>query len=934
MEELAVFEAAESSGVFDLAGITLAAGDHLVVEQALCGVWSPPSPVDTIVTMPDIGDRLAVVEPVADCATLVRVTGTAPGSLVSVLSRHAKGRIGHCLATGDAVDVTVSPPLAAGDTVEVVAAGCGGGLAIAEVVAVPEAVPSIVRAMSGERAVDIGTCRIGALIDVRVGGLWAGSAVAVEREVRVFVTDVLVEGQRVEVVARWCGRSTSGDGRDVARRPDVSFLRAGDRGIDAGSGHWYSGQVKAIEPISGGRVLVGTTSSGLWLLQPGVAATSLSDTWPDTWIRCIARDPTLPGRWFAGTAASLRVTVPTALQPEVNWTVVPRAGDMSAVHDVLVLPGLGFLITATSSGVRWTQLATLGAAAFTTRAPVDTGTFWSLAMGPGESVVAYGNSRLYVGTFDPATLVWDWVDRTFATPPGGDGRMGEVATNAGFGCLSSSPADRARVYLAVEDQRDNTWFPVLRSDDGGSTWSIPSTEGIRYFKPTSDGEADRPGIDMGLQAERNLVVTAHPTQRDTVMLVGRRKGVLGSVDGAGSWDAVRWPDLSGSSQFHEDSMCLVFDPADPGGETVWAGGDGGVFRSTDLGVSWNSIGNRDLPTLMFDGGNGGTWAHTLTANPADPDVLIAGLQDNGLAYRSGAASAWTSMIGGDGRRTLFVAPDVALVVVNDATDVHLATWDGATITRGAQVVPAGLPPNSFTPILRRVCYPAYRRNGDLLVAVAAEDTTQAAQPTGRRIYGFFDNLSADVTNRFRWELLATMPFDVTGIGSWDGRDIIVATAGDPPPTGSAMTGHIYRVDSASGTVTPLTTTALAGRGGARWVDFPGPSSAVAVDDTGVVYSPDLVVWKAAPAGAVGVGVTVSTEGWSLAVDRHPFPAVVYIARGDGVFGCSDLTGSTWRQATNLPAQPLVNNAEVVVSGSRRVLHVGTWNWSAWAAELP
>src|SRR5207237_6417784 len=105
-------------------------------------------------------------------------------------------------------------------------------------------------------------------------------------------------------------------------------------------------------------------------------------------------------------------------------------------------------------------------------------------------------------------------------------------------------------------------------------------------------------LDMGYQAERNMVLAAHPTQKDTILAAGRRGGVLGSTDGAKSWDAGRWGDKG--NEFHGDVLSMVFDPNDAGGNTVWAGGDGGVFRSTDVAVTWDSTANQRFPTLIFD----------------------------------------------------------------------------------------------------------------------------------------------------------------------------------------------------------------------------------------------------------------------------------------------------------------------------------------------
>src|SRR5262249_24331360 len=153
-----------------------------------------------------------------------------------------------------------------------------------------------VRAVEGDQAVDVASCRIGALMDVRLAGFWAESAVALDDGVRVKVWRPLVNRERVEATARWCAQSASAEPRRVQRRRAVTFTRVPTKGINAGSGPWHSGRVEGIAPLGGGRALLGTEASGLWLLQPGIGATALSQSWPDPRIRCIARDPTTPGR--------------------------------------------------------------------------------------------------------------------------------------------------------------------------------------------------------------------------------------------------------------------------------------------------------------------------------------------------------------------------------------------------------------------------------------------------------------------------------------------------------------------------------------------------------------------------------------------------------------------------------------------------------------
>jgi hypothetical protein len=113
-------------------------------------------------------------------------------------------------------------------------------------------------------------------------------------------------------------------------------------------------------------------------------------------------------------------------------------------------------------------------------------------------------------------------------------------------------------------------------------------------------------------------------------------------------------------------------------------------------------------------------------------LFVGGLQDNGLVFRPGAGKPWRRTEGGDGNLAKFITADAALVIDNDDSAVHVAYWDGASVNRGATLVPAGLAPNTFTPTLGRVCFPVYRRGGDLMLVVAGNVASKT-------VHGLFDH---------------------------------------------------------------------------------------------------------------------------------------------------------------------------------------------------
>lgn len=136
------------------------------------------------------------------------------------------------------------------------------------------------------------------------------------------------------------------------------------------------------------------------------------------------------------------------------------------------------------------------------------------------------------------------------------------------------------------------------------------------------------------QAAYDWYVAVPPAGDDTLYL-----GAIELVRGVRAGDRWDWTDISSrigdGDSIHPDQHAMAFDPRDV--NVLYAGNDGGAFRSPDRGESWQSL-NAGLAISEVE---------YLTQRPDEPIWLLAGLQDDGTVRREGV-NAWTQVGPGDG----------------------------------------------------------------------------------------------------------------------------------------------------------------------------------------------------------------------------------------------------------------------------------------------
>ena len=168
---------------------------------------------------------------------------------------------------------------------------------------------------------------------------------------------------------------------------------------------------------------------------------------------------------------------------------------------------------------------------------------------------------------------------------------------------------------------------LLRSTDGGRTWTTVSNEGVSDFHALTVTKSGLVGFDGALKRTSTgeawtavssslhpAVLAGHPST-DTV-LATTEKGLFASRDAGATWLAVPSAPLIQFAAFADAQRVIGVAP------------DGAVYSSADAGVSWTRLG---------DAGKG-VEAVTAVAAPGQPVRVLAATDSGLLESRDGGAT--------------------------------------------------------------------------------------------------------------------------------------------------------------------------------------------------------------------------------------------------------------------------------------------------------
>jgi PKD repeat protein len=442
--------------------------------------------------------------------------------------------------------------------------------------------------------------------------------------------------------------------------PSVGGLSAGlaweplgPWGASSGTG-WgrVAGRITAVavHPTNADVVLVGAATGGIWKSTDGGRTfRPVSDSAPSLATSAIVFSPSSPEVLYAATgeadsaylegnpASSLGTYLGAGLLRSVDggetWSRVdvdlPENAVLSRVlvhpadprrvlvavyvrHDVAAgrsLPGGVYL--STDGGVRFTRTFAHAASDLVQDPSSPDSVFAAFGVDGGCSSCA------------AASGVWRSSDfgLTFAPSLTHDSPGAPIAAQAGQVKLSVS-ATVPPVLLASVLDGDDTHEKggVFRSADGGATWEK------RAAPPQA---CPKTGLN---QCNYDHALLVHPTRPERVYL--GTVSLYVSDDGAATWRTLVDVYARGSG-LHPDQHAFAVPATEPG--TLWVGNDGGLYRTTDDGATFESR-NDTLGLIQFNG---------VALHPANPAFLMGGTQDNGN-LRTLDGVSWSDRTGSDG----------------------------------------------------------------------------------------------------------------------------------------------------------------------------------------------------------------------------------------------------------------------------------------------
>jgi Bacterial Ig-like domain (group 3) len=426
-----------------------------------------------------------------------------------------------------------------------------------------------------------------------------------------------------------------------------------------------SGRVTAIvvSPASTQTLYVGTAQGGVYRsLDGGATWTALLDSAQSLAIGALALDPqnadtlfvgtgegNLSGDSFFGVGLYIIRSASTASPAVTGPFNTDGTNDLftgRAITKIIVNPAdSNKILVSTASGVsglsedsfgtlpnRGVFLSTnaQGATPTFTKIIVPTGagaaqnrTITDMMMDPGNP------SKIFVYVFGLAAAGDGglWVS-TAGDPWANTATWTQTITRQGFGKFSvnRSGAPPATTFLLAQDENATcvgvTNQGSLKTSLDGVTWSTPIAAASGF---------------CGGQCFYDMVPAFHPTDVNTILLGGSSNSggacasnvLAKSTNGGATFPRV-------DTDLHADFHALAFAPSNA--SVVYAGNDGGIFRSADGGTTWSSINTTGFNATQFV---------SLSLHPTDANFTIGGTQDNGTEFMK-PDGTWTRADAGDG----------------------------------------------------------------------------------------------------------------------------------------------------------------------------------------------------------------------------------------------------------------------------------------------
>lgn len=432
--------------------------------------------------------------------------------------------------------------------------------------------------------------------------------------------------------------------------------------------------------ITGNTVFAGSVGGGIWkctnFKSSNYTWTKVNDNMENLAVTSLAQDPTLPNIMYAGTGEGFGNSdairgggIFKSIDGGNTWTVLPATVpswttptnyNFGYVQDVIVTPtavfaaskytrycNYGGVFKSTDGGLTWTRV--IGAYS-TSSTCIGAGNDLELAAN-GDLYVSTGLSGSSTNTYgyifkSPASLgllqgnAGQWTEVT-PTPPTGEANFRRIE-------VACAPSNANTVFAVCQRYNNNDVTRLYRSTDGGANWT-PIAPPSWCDQGTTSSDFTRG------QAWYDLIAAYDPNNENRLLMGG--VDVMASSNGGTSFSQLtRWSTAGCSSvpYVHADIHNIQF--INGSSNDIIVGCDGGVFYSTDGGVSFFSR----------DNGYNVTQYYGLAMHPdAGSNYILAGAQDNGShRFNTAGTNAITKVYGGDGALCFIDQTDPTYQVVS------------------------------------------------------------------------------------------------------------------------------------------------------------------------------------------------------------------------------------------------------------------------------
>ncbi|MCR4416905.1 MAG: T9SS type A sorting domain-containing protein [Ignavibacteria bacterium] len=364
------------------------------------------------------------------------------------------------------------------------------------------------------------------------------------------------------------------------------------------------------------------------------------------------------------------------------------AGTGEGFFNIDAIRGAGIFKT-TDYGVTWTRLESTNNSNFyyvndieidknTGRiyAATWTGLYFSTNFGASWSLVNGGISGnvhcmdIEISTTNPSVIFASYghfsQSRIFKSTNGGLS-FTEIhsLTNQGRAEIAINKSNPKIVYISFHDLNTNEVTKFQKSTNGGNS----------FFDITVPGPSLTFNSYTGPQAWYNNILQVHPENENIVFAGG--VDLFKSTDGGQNWSQItNWYQHYLYPYVHADFHAIVFHPTNS--NIIYVGTDGGVFRTSNGGLTWNEK-PTGMTTIQFYYGS---------THPSQ-NIYYGGTQDNGVV-KNIFGTNWQDIFGGDGGATEvdFNNPNIVYTeYVNLA--IFKSTNSGQSWTKIMNGIPSG-----------------------------------------------------------------------------------------------------------------------------------------------------------------------------------------------------------------------------------------------------